>query len=130
ELHQVDKDPQLQNWLVTWCKRRPLTMLLALALIPHLLGSAVNIAYNLLHIMSELSAAQQNSFHRVVLLYNVVVYPLLVLAGVAVIRRVLRGIRRVRQEIDLSTESAAQVRLWVMGLPTWAMILSAAGWFP
>ncbi len=129
KLWQLDKGPQPRNWLIRCCKQRPFTMLLILALIPHLLGSAVNITYNNLHILSELSETQRAGFYQVVLVYNAVVYPLIVVAGVVLVRRVLHGCRRLRQELDLSAATATQIRRSALGLPMKAVILSALGWF-
>jgi hypothetical protein len=100
-----------------------------LALIPHVLGSAVNITYNQLHIIAELSEPQRKSFETLVIGYNAVVYPIIVVVAVVLVRRVLHGFRRLRQEMDLPAQTAARIRRSAMALPTWAVVLSALGWF-
>ena len=89
------KAPGQQSRLVQICRARPFLMLVLLGLFPHLIGSIVNILYNQQLIVNK-DETQQACFHRLVLAYNSVVYPLIVITGIVVIRRVLGGLARRR----------------------------------
>ena len=56
-----------------------------LVLLPHLLGSIVNISYNSLRIVEQLTEPQQQAFARLVLLYNLAIYPVCLVVMVAVV---------------------------------------------
>ena len=66
-----------ESWLSRLVRLRPLTALIVLALVPHLLGSFVNIAYNTSQI--ALSPEQDAVFDKLIPFYNAIVYPLCVL---------------------------------------------------
>jgi hypothetical protein len=98
--------------------------------LPHVLGSAVNIAYNQLQIMNGLSAHQQAVFERLVVGYNAVVYPLaltIIYFLVAPIVRVWRKLGRAEKVPDLQVHA---IRRRLLTLPLWAVGLSCLGWFP
>jgi len=130
ELQQVEKMPMSPIVRRFWRPAHPFAMILVLALIPHLLGSVVNIAYNQLRIVSEFTAEQTASFFFLVMLYNAVVYPAVVFAGVLVVRRALLGRRLLLETPDLPVEQAAVIRRQTLALPDWSVALAALGWFP
>ena len=102
-------------------------MLLVLALIPQLLATAVNIAYNRLRIVADLSQAQRDSFPLLVLGYNAVIFPLLVVALVVPVRRAFTRCRQLMHEPDMPAPVAAHIRRSVMALPVWTVILAVGG---
>jgi serine/threonine protein kinase len=130
EMQQVEKAAGQDSWRVRWAKKRPFTMLLVLALIPQVIGTAVNITYNQLHIVADLSQAQRDFFPLLVICFNAVIWPTLVPILALLVRRVWQGCRQVAQEINLPAESAARIRRQAMKLPFWTVFLSAVGWFP
>src|ERR1700733_12231204 len=78
DLLQLEKDSGRQGWLDRACGARPFAMLVLLATIPHLLGSVVNVLYNGQLIVNK-SAEQQACFERLVIGYNGMIYPLVLL---------------------------------------------------
>src|SRR5262249_37771052 len=75
EQREVEKDLPHGGILTEALVRHPFLCGLVLLMLPHLLGSIVNISYNALRIVDQLSPAQQTTFHRLVLTYNLLVYP-------------------------------------------------------
>src|SRR5262249_58864054 len=55
--------------------RRPFLMAAVLMVLPHVLGSVVNVTYNSLRIVERLTGAQQAAFLRLVVVYNAIIYP-------------------------------------------------------
>jgi hypothetical protein len=53
----------------------PLLLIAMLALLPHVLGSIVNISYNAIQIVDRLSGTQRVAFSQLVLGYDLIVYP-------------------------------------------------------
>jgi hypothetical protein len=110
--------------------RRPFLWLALLVLLPQMLASGVNITYNLSQIVGELSPPQQQTFHRVVVGYNLLVYPALIAVLVWVLRRIYQGWQAVCSSgladetlVDTTRRKALRLPLWVAGL-------AAMGWFP
>ena len=103
---------------------------IALTLVPHLLGSVVNISYNM-WIVSRLNADQQATFNGLVLAYNLIIYPACIWAVVKFI--VLPAVRNWRA---LENPNAAKpldydhARAQALSWPRWAAILACIGWFP
>ncbi len=129
ELLLVNKVPAYSGRLLRWCRHRPFAMLMVLALLPHLIGSVVNICYNGLVIIDK-NPNQQACFRALVLGYNAVIYPLVIILGAWAVGRVYRGWVRLRQQPDLSAAEAATLRRQALSLPGWAVALSSLGWFP
>ncbi len=99
-------------------------------LLPHLLGSIVNISYNALRIVGNLNAEQQAVFNQLVLYYNVLVYPVCLY----VLYRIIVPIQRTWRALDgpaVPTDEQVKVtRGKVMRLPVWAIGIACAGWLP
>jgi serine/threonine protein kinase len=110
--------------------RQPFALGLVLLLLPHFLGSVVNIAYNHLRIMGRLSAPQQAAFWQLVPAYNLVVYPLGLVAMVLLMGPLWRCWQRLQAGESMSEAAVAGGRRRLLALPGWAMVLSAAGWLP
>lgn len=126
----IDNEADRPGWLTCFCRTRPFVMLLTLALVPNLIGSVFNIAYNFGHIVHDLDALQRQCFVRLVLIYNAVAYPVLAAIGVAVLLQVHHGRRRLREDPCFAPEEAARVRRQALALPRWAICLISLGWFP
>jgi adenylate cyclase len=100
----------------------------AALLLPMLVGSAINIWFNITNIAPLLTPNQRAIFMRTVALYNLAVYPVLVAVGVWLLLS-LRGPFReqLRGEIaDARRASAARRR--VINLPWYLVGLAVIGW--
>ncbi|HZU37802.1 MAG TPA: serine/threonine-protein kinase [Gemmataceae bacterium] len=110
--------------------RHPIVVVLGMTLLPHFLGSVVNISYNRLQIVSHLAEAQQTAFHQVVTVYNAVIYVLCILCLYALIYPLYRAWVEANGAAlpdAARMESARRRALW---LPLWAIVLSCVGWLP
>lgn len=119
--------------LPTWAQplqRHPFAALLALAFIPNLIGSLVNIAYNTIHIVGHLTASQREVFNKTVLLYNGLAYPVLVGVTCWLLIRLRRGWRRILEGEDLSETERAQLRRQARYMIVWSMVGTSLGWLP
>jgi hypothetical protein len=110
--------------------RWPFALGCLLVLLPHVLGSVVNVSYNALRIVEHLTADQQATFRRLVLYYNALVYPACVLCIAALVlpvRRVWLGLAGPEPPTDAQVRSARKAAL---RLPMWSVLLSIVGWLP
>ena len=87
--------PAPGGWRELVC-RYPLLTVYLFAVIPNMLASAFNIAYNRAEIIAQWSAAE-SVFDQVILAVNGVFFPLGMVASWLALRPVLRGLRHVRQ---------------------------------
>jgi len=111
----------------SWSLRSPLAAIIVFSLIPQLLGSAVNITYNSMRIVSGLSASQQTWFVRLCLLYNLVVYPICIALLVRAVGPVVSFLRK-RGTGGLDSQRA--LRAHVLTLPLWVVLVVTLGWMP
>jgi eukaryotic-like serine/threonine-protein kinase len=109
--------------------RAPLLVATLLALVPHFLGSLVNVAFNAVWIVDHLTPAQKDQFIRLVLGYNVVVYPLCLWILVRQAWPVFRAYHRMAAgSIEPSEVNRARRR--ALTLPLWASGVACLGWLP
>jgi serine/threonine protein kinase len=130
ELLQIDRDFPPPLALTRATERRPGLMITLVALIPHLLGSIVNITYNKLSIVENLSPAQEQAFGQVLLAYNLLVYPLLVWAWCRAIVPILQLRRRLSGTEAVDAEQVRALRRKSLKLPALLVVLSCLGWLP
>jgi serine/threonine protein kinase len=128
ELRRVTKELPPGGALVWSAERRPFLWLAILALLPHVLGSIVNISYNGLRI--DLTPAQHNAFAEITLGYNLVVYPLCVWLLYRLVMPVVRGWRGLTGAPAPDGLQFTQLRRQVQRLPWGAALISALGWLP
>src|SRR5262249_15684682 len=76
--------------------RPPVLWLAVLAFVPQAIGSFVNISYNALNVADSLRPDQQAAFARLVIGYNLVVYPACLAILLWLVVPVLRAWRRLR----------------------------------
>jgi serine/threonine protein kinase len=109
--------------------RWPLLSLLFFTLAPQLLGSAVNIAYNSIRIVSALTLGQQQLFRSLCVVYNLAVYPLclgLVILLILPMVRVLQSPPAVFEE----PQTLEKLRKAAVLLPLRITAIGALGWMP
>jgi serine/threonine protein kinase len=130
ELRRIDKELPAGGVLTRFSVRHPFWALSVLTLLPHVLGSAVNITYNTLWIVDGLTPAQQACFGRLVLGYNAVIYTGCLWLLYRLIAPVFRGWRRLLNAGPMTAAEATALRRHALTLPLWAVVLSCAGWLP
>jgi eukaryotic-like serine/threonine-protein kinase len=113
-----------------WWQRRPFTAMILVGLTPHLLGSLVNIPYNLLRIVGS-DWDRQRVFWWLVNVYNVALYPGCIALCVSLVWPVLQDWRRrERGDVAISAEETARVRRRVLTFPMWGVWVALIGWLP
>lgn len=109
--------------------RSALWLVGAAPLLPSLIGSAVNIWYNLTHIDPLLTPLQRDVFVKTTVLYNLTAYPLLVAVWVRILTSLRAPIMRVRLGLPVEPERLGRARRRVINLPWWSVVLAGSGWF-
>ncbi len=130
ELRRVEKALPHAGPLTRGLSRMPFALGFLLLMLPHVLGSAVNISYNSLRIVDRLTAEQQAAFHRVVALYNAVIYPVCVLSMIALVVPLWRVVRAVACPEPPLAAAVATARRRALRLPLWCVAMSCVGWLP
>ncbi|HKB41417.1 MAG TPA: serine/threonine-protein kinase, partial [Gemmataceae bacterium] len=130
ELLQMERDFPRPLAVTRASEKRPGLTITWLALVPHLLGSIVNITYNKLSIVDNLSPSQKTAFGQLILVYNVIVYPLLVWVWCRAIIPILQLRRRLAGPEPVSAEEVRHLRRKSLKLPTLLIVLSCLGWLP
>jgi serine/threonine protein kinase len=128
ELLRVEKETDTRDAITRWCRARPFLMVILLGIVPNLIGSIVNVSYNALLIIDK-NPAQQACFESLILGYNAVTYPLLMLVSLVVLKRAYRGWQRLQAEDFLPLQESARIRRQILALPIWSSYLASAG-FP
>jgi serine/threonine protein kinase len=130
ELRRIERELPPARRLTRLALRRPFLVLIALMLLPHLLGSLVNISYNALRIVGELGPAQQATFNVLVLGYNLVVYPLCLWVVCRLIAPAVWTWRALERGETVDAERLAAIRRQMVRWPVYAVSVSIAGWLP
>jgi serine/threonine protein kinase len=130
ELRKHERTSRSRSWLVPAIKKHPLRWVVIFSLLPQFLGSLFNISYNESQILGQLADPQMAVFKWLVIVYNAIIYPLAIVAGVAI----LLPLFRVWQELS-GTQPIAQAKLdWArrrtLCLPICLLAVAAAGWLP
>lgn len=104
-------------------------LLVALApLAPTLIGSAVNIWYNLTEIDPLLTDAQRRIFVSTTTWFNALVYPPAVALWASVVWSLRRPFRALRRGDAVAPAQLARARRRVINLPWWIVLVSGTGW--
>jgi hypothetical protein len=127
-MRRVEKELPPPGRLTRLCLRYPFPLLVALTLLPHVLGSVVNITYNALYI--EMTDPQEAWFVRLLVGYNAVVYPVCVGLCIGLIVPLHRTWRRLRAGEPVAGAEAAAARRRALRLPLQVVALSCVGWLP
>lgn len=129
ELRQAERelpDKRMKTLAARW----PFLALAILGLAPHALGSVVNISYNRLRIVEELTPSQQQVFLALVLAYNLLAYPACVWGCCAIVLPVYRAWRELRHSTYIASEDVDDARHRALTFPGWAVFFACCGWLP
>jgi eukaryotic-like serine/threonine-protein kinase len=98
--------------------------------LPQLAASAVNIAYNLTQIVAQMNDAQEEKFYQTLNIYNVIVYPLAIVAFILAVRPIARCWKSLSDAERLTEGDVKVARRRALGIPRFIAVLTAIGWFP
>lgn len=119
-----------ETWLTRNVSRYPAWWFTLFAIVPQIIGSVFNFTYNSIEIGSHLSPEQMELFERLVIYYNLPVYPVLIGFGLAKVVPVFRRWYSL-QEADLVDEQEIAVaRRGALRLPIVMLYVAALGWLP
>ncbi len=113
---------------VSWPVRHGLWLIGVAPIVPQVVGSAVNIWYNLIHIKPLLSPAQLAVFLRTITVFNLAVYPVALLVWVGVLRSLLSPWKAAMTGQAVEPGSLLRARRRAINLPWWGMALTGSGW--
>jgi len=93
---------------------------------PHILGTAINIPYNWLMIVSYLSKPSQEFFYNLCFYYNSVIYPVCLTTAFIHLAPIVRALKT----DELPPQKKEALRARVLKLPNLILALSTFGWLP
>ena len=108
----------------------PVAVLIGFAIIPHIIGSMVNISYNLLRIVNTLTPEQDAVFHRVVSLYNLVAYPICLACLCCLAWPVIKTWQSLLRNEAVPDSAVTTARLRVTRWGLWTVVVACLGWLP
>jgi serine/threonine protein kinase len=108
-----------------WVIDRPVPALALLSVLPHIAASIVNIGFNSQRV--ELNDGQRRAFVAVMILYNLIVYPLALTVAVTIFRRMSKGLAALPLAAG---DTVDELRARVRRLGRQAVVIGAVGWFP
>ena len=131
QLRQAEKSLPPIAGLTRWCEHWPVFSIVLLALAPHIAGSVINISYNSWIIATLLSDDQCAVFGNLVIVYNLIIYPLCIWGLITKILRPAIRCRRVLQSPALEkTVPLDKAREQALQWPRWGAFFACLGWFP
>src|SRR5438105_3434310 len=111
-------------------KRHPLLVTALAPVIPHLLGSAFNIWYNMTVIDPLLIAAGlKQRFITTVIVWNAFAYPAAVVIWMWLILSLKSPLNRLRRGEEIATLDLDRIRRRLVHLPWYGAAISGAAWF-
>jgi serine/threonine protein kinase len=130
ELRRVEKQLPAPTILGRGALEHPFAWVICFGLLPHLLGSVVNITYNALRIVEDLTPQQRVTFTYLALGYNLVVYPLAVWLIYRQTSPLYRAWHDLSAGLARDNSTITAIRRRALRLPLWAVGLSCLGWLP
>lgn len=124
----IEKRLPSGGFITALAKWRPILMLVVLTLLPQMAGSFFNIAYNTVEI--RLSPEQHTAFEKIILGYNLLVYPICVFMLIRVLIPVERGWQRLPELGKMTGAEVDELHGQALRLGTWGIILALSGWLP
>ena len=130
ELRRRERLMSNQGWFVRAVQEHPILWIVIFSLAPQFVGSLFNISYNATQICTKFNAEQHAIFQRLVLGYNLVIYPLAVLAGSLLLVPLTRVLRKLKETRPLEQQEVDWARRRSLMLPMWLLLVAAGGWLP
>jgi adenylate cyclase len=106
----------------------PLLLTGVAPILPMLIGSAINIWYNLTHVEPLLTPHQRSIFVRTIAIYNFMAYPVLAGAWVWLVWSLRGPFRELTRGGTLDPRRQLRAQRLVINLPWWGVGLAAIGW--
>lgn len=130
ELRDIGKSLPAPGVITRFTQAFPWLATISFTVAPQVLGSVINISYNSMRIVSELTPAQKSEFLNLCVIYNAVLYPICVWIFYRQVRPVIRFLKRPRGARCERPEALAPLRRHVLRLPLWIVLATTLGWMP
>jgi serine/threonine protein kinase len=130
ELHRARRELPEGGLLTRWAVHSPILFTLLLIPLVHVIASVVNISYNGLQIVRDLTPQQQRLFPLLVLMYNAVAWPVCLALFLRPVLRVFRAYGALKRPGLASDAEVARARREAMTLPGLLARYSCLGWLP
>lgn len=128
EMGRIERKMPRPGPLTRFADRRMLAAILFVTILPNLIGSIINIAYNAAEV--ELTGEQKSFFPKLVTLYNLVAYPVCIFLMASLIVRFLKGWRKLHSPEGMSNDEIDDLRRFVLRFPDYTILYTALGWSP
>lgn len=110
--------------------RHPFISLLMVSTVTNVLATAVNWSYNMIQIISDFTIAQKLAFQWVVIVYNLLAFPILVGFTAYLIYRRYQEWQALSDGHLVTEQEVVQLRQRLNFLATWSIMGSLSGWLP
>jgi eukaryotic-like serine/threonine-protein kinase len=128
QLHRACCRLPQAGWLIQAMLQRPWFWLILLGLLPHILGSLVQIAYNATRIVHHLSQQQQELFIRLVAGFNPAIYAACLLWLAPYLLSIYRAWRQSCRDPSNVGPAIDAARQEAIRLPGRAVLVGGVGW--
>lgn len=129
ELHAARATLPSPGRLVRYAERFPITALLIMGLLPHLIASGLQITYNSSRVLGNFQPAQIDAFVQLVWWANPVIYGACLLFFCRYLWQFLPTWQRLqRRDPGLTTRETAKARRHALQLPRRAATIAGCGW--
>jgi len=126
-IHTAQRRLPSPHTLGRWTIRHPILVLLALALVPHFVGTFQNITYNAVEL--NLKERQQRIFTMLVVGYDLLAYAVCITIALRLLRRLHRDLLHVRSG-SATPDHFDAVRNRALDVGRWGIGLAVVGWLP
>lgn len=128
EHRQIMKRMPRPDSMRLWELRNPLLAITVLTILPQVLGSVVNISYNAVRIVSQLSSEQQSFFQFLCLVYNPIAYSLILVIALKRLGPLFGFIKKPRPALAFESDRFAEFRNMCLHFPVTMSLLISTGW--
>jgi serine/threonine protein kinase len=130
ELRRIERELPEPGRVLGFVMRRPFLWLAVGVLLPHFIGSMVNVSYNWMQIVAHWDAQQQARFLSFAAFYNVLIYPACLTTMFCLLVLPFRAWRALTRLAPCDNAWVTAARRRALTLPAWGVILSCLGWLP
>lgn len=127
EYESMEKTLPKAGFFTQLANRFPRTILILSILIPQFFGSFINISYNSMRIVSNLSPAQEQLFRELIFIVNPIVYGICVFATVLVLFPLFKFLKT--DGSNTVPADLKKLRKLALRYPVWIAAIATFGWW-
>lgn len=115
---------KLLRWITLW----PATAFLLAQVVPQLIGSAINISYNSMRIVDNLTVPEQEIFQKLLVAWNPLIYVVCVGILAYMTFPIFRFLRNPESPFQMTMEELTRLRGLVLRSPFYLTLACSIGW--